>query len=106
MPKGPTLKRHITTNDKLDGVHRAMLIHSRTSTYFSQFLLDSFKLCNKMVVLIIMDLMQHDLHNVMNVIVEPAFKHEAVCINPCKHYLEDGKYGSLVTDLEGHTAIM
>jgi hypothetical protein len=67
MPKGPTMKRHITTNVKLEDVDRAMQLHSRTITYFSQLLLDSVKLCNKLVVLI-MSLKQHDLHSVMNVV--------------------------------------
>jgi hypothetical protein len=104
MPKGPTLKRHITTNDKLEDVDRAMQLHSRTIKYFSQLLLDSLKLSDKLVVLI-MSLIQHDLHNVMNAFVAPTFQHEAICINPCKHWLHDAKHGSLVTHLEGHTAI-
>jgi hypothetical protein len=104
MPKGPTLKRHITTNDKLEDVDRAMQLHSRTITYFSQLLLDSLKVSHKLVVLI-MSLTQHDLHSVMNAVVAPSFKHEAVCINPCKHWLKDAKHCSLVTHLEGRTAI-
>jgi hypothetical protein len=52
MPKGPTLKRHITTNDKLEDIDRAMQVHSLTITSFSQRLFDSVKLCNKLVVLI------------------------------------------------------
>jgi hypothetical protein len=104
MPKGPTLKRHITTIDKLEDVGGIMQLHSRTITYFSQLLLDSVKLCNKLVVLS-MSLIQHDLHSVMDVVVARTFQNEAVCINPCKHWLQDGKHGSLVTNLEGHTAI-
>jgi hypothetical protein len=32
MPKGPTLKRHVTTQDKLEGVDRAMHLYARTIT--------------------------------------------------------------------------
>jgi hypothetical protein len=104
MPKGPTLKRHITANDKLEDVDRAMQLHSRTIAYFSQLILDGVRLCNKLVVLI-MSLIQHDLYILLNVVVAPTFLHEAVCINPCKHWLEDGTHGSLVTHLEGHITI-
>jgi hypothetical protein len=29
MPKGPTMKRHTTAKDKLEGVVRAMQLHAR-----------------------------------------------------------------------------
>jgi hypothetical protein len=32
MPKGPTLKRHITAKDKHEGVDRAMQLHARAIT--------------------------------------------------------------------------
>jgi hypothetical protein len=86
MPKGPTLKRHTTTNDKLEDVDRAVQLLSRTIAYFSQLLLDTLKLSDKLAVLI-MSLKQHDLHNGMNAAIAPTFKHEAICINPCKHWL-------------------
>jgi hypothetical protein len=33
MPKGPTLKRHFTTEDNIEGVDRAMQLHARAITY-------------------------------------------------------------------------
>jgi hypothetical protein len=41
----------------------------------------------------------------MKVVLTPTFQREAVVINPCKHWLEDGKHDSLVTHLADHTAI-
>jgi hypothetical protein len=104
MPKGPTLKRHVTTEDQLEGVDRAMQLHARAITQFSQLLLDHLELCNEVVILM-MSLVQHDLHAFIDAVEAPTFKHELICINHVQHGLEDGKHRSFMTYLEGHTAV-
>jgi hypothetical protein len=41
----------------------------------------------------------------MDAVEAPTCKHESVCINYVNRGLEDGKYSSLITHVEGHSVV-